>query len=73
MRDGAHRDEVHARRGDPGKPLERHVPARLEEHAPGRPLHRAGEGRVVFCYFDNDEKGYAAQDALRLQEMISKS
>ncbi len=32
----------------------------------------AGQGREVFCYFDNDEAGYAAQDALRLQEMISK-
>jgi uncharacterized protein YecE (DUF72 family) len=29
-----------------------------------------GEGRDVFCYFDNDENGYAAQDALRLREML---
>jgi uncharacterized protein YecE (DUF72 family) len=29
-----------------------------------------GQGREVFCYFDNDEAGYAAQDALRLQEML---
>ena len=28
------------------------------------------EGREIFCYFDNDEAGYAAQDALRLQEML---
>lgn len=28
------------------------------------------QGREVFCYFDNDEAGYAAQDALRLQEML---
>ncbi len=28
------------------------------------------QGRDVFCYFDNDEAGYAAQDALRLQEML---
>ena len=27
-------------------------------------------GREVFCYFDNDEAGYAAQDALRLQNML---
>jgi uncharacterized protein YecE (DUF72 family) len=26
----------------------------------------------IYCYFDNDEAGYAALDALRLQEMISK-
>ncbi|MFO7783877.1 MAG: DUF72 domain-containing protein [Thermodesulfobacteriota bacterium] len=28
------------------------------------------QGRDVFCYFDNDEAGYAAQDALRLQKML---
>jgi len=31
----------------------------------------AGQGRDVYCYFDNDEAGYAAQDALRLQGMLS--
>lgn len=30
----------------------------------------AAQGREVFCYFDNDEAGYAAQDALRLQNML---
>ena len=25
----------------------------------------------IFCYFDNDQAGYAAQDAMKLQEMIS--
>jgi uncharacterized protein YecE (DUF72 family) len=28
------------------------------------------QGREIFCFFDNDEAGYAAQDALRLQEML---
>jgi uncharacterized protein YecE (DUF72 family) len=28
------------------------------------------EGLDVYCYFDNDEAGYAAQDALRLQQMM---
>jgi uncharacterized protein YecE (DUF72 family) len=31
----------------------------------------AGAGREVFCYFDNDEAGYAARDAQELQEMVS--
>lgn len=26
--------------------------------------------KAVYCYFDNDENGYAVQDALRLQSMI---
>jgi len=30
----------------------------------------AGEGRSVHCYFDNDEKGYAAENALRLKKML---
>lgn len=28
-------------------------------------------GREIFCYFDNDEAGYAPQNALKLQEMLS--
>ncbi|MBN1931355.1 MAG: DUF72 domain-containing protein [Desulfobacterales bacterium] len=28
--------------------------------------------KEVFCYFDNDEAGYAAQNALRLQAMMVK-
>ena len=28
------------------------------------------EGKEIFCYFDNDEKGYAAQNALKLQELL---
>jgi uncharacterized protein YecE (DUF72 family) len=30
----------------------------------------ARQGKSIFCYFDNDEAGYAAQDAVRLQEML---
>lgn len=28
------------------------------------------QGKEVYCYFDNDQAGYAAQDALRLQKMV---
>jgi len=31
----------------------------------------AAEGRTVHCYFDNDQAGYAAQDALRLKAMLA--
>ena len=30
----------------------------------------AAQGMAVFCYFDNDEAGYAALNALELQEML---
>jgi uncharacterized protein YecE (DUF72 family) len=31
----------------------------------------ADEGKEIFCYFDNDEKGYATQNALKLQELVA--
>lgn len=30
----------------------------------------AAQGRLVYCYFDNDQGGYAALNALQMQEMI---
>jgi uncharacterized protein YecE (DUF72 family) len=30
----------------------------------------AEQGKEVFCYFDNDERGYAAQNALKLKELL---
>jgi uncharacterized protein YecE (DUF72 family) len=32
----------------------------------------AAQGKEVFCYFDNDEAGYAALNALALQETLAK-
>jgi uncharacterized protein YecE (DUF72 family) len=31
------------------------------------------QGKEVYCYFDNDEAGYAAQDAMHLKQMISSN
>jgi uncharacterized protein YecE (DUF72 family) len=31
----------------------------------------ARDGKDVYCYFDNDDSGYAVQNALELQEMLS--
>lgn len=30
------------------------------------------QGKAVYCYFDNDQAGYAARNALKLQEMVTK-
>lgn len=30
------------------------------------------EGKEIYCYFDNDEQGYAPLDAMRLQEMVAR-
>jgi uncharacterized protein YecE (DUF72 family) len=32
----------------------------------------SGQGLSIYCYFDNDEAGYAAQNASRLQAMLHK-
>ncbi len=33
----------------------------------------AGQKKEVFCYFDNDEAGYAAQNAFTLQGMVDRA
>lgn len=30
------------------------------------------QGKKIFCYFDNDQEGYAAQDALKLKKIIQE-
>ncbi len=32
----------------------------------------SSEGKDVYCYFDNDQKGYAAKNALKLKQMTEK-
>jgi uncharacterized protein YecE (DUF72 family) len=32
----------------------------------------SSRGKEIFCYFDNDQAGYAAQDALKLKEMLDE-
>lgn len=38
----------------------------------GRISKWRNEGKEIYCYFDNDEAGYAPQDAMKLQEMVAK-
>ncbi|MEX1314019.1 MAG: DUF72 domain-containing protein [Desulfotignum sp.] len=32
----------------------------------------AGQGKKVYCYFDNDQHGYAAKNALAVKHMTDK-
>lgn len=32
----------------------------------------ARRGKEVFCFFDNDQRGYAALDAMRLADMLQQ-
>ncbi|MEW5756083.1 MAG: DUF72 domain-containing protein [Pseudomonadota bacterium] len=31
----------------------------------------AAEGRAIYCYFDNDQAGYAVQNALQLRGLLA--
>ena len=64
-------DLVYIRLHGPGGPYQGHY----DNHALDKWADAIGrwrhEGHEVYCYFDNDEAGYAVQDAIRLQEKIS--
>jgi uncharacterized protein YecE (DUF72 family) len=63
-------DFVYVRLHGPGGPYRGDYDAQaLAGWAGGFHTWRA-QGRDVYCYFDNDEAGYAARDALRLAEMV---
>ena len=32
----------------------------------------SNEGRIVYCYFDNDDSGYAAYNAIELNEILNR-
>jgi uncharacterized protein YecE (DUF72 family) len=63
-------DFVYIRLHGPGGPYQgRYDPRTLTAWA-GTIAAWSRQGREVFCYFDNDEAGYAAQNALQLQDML---
>jgi uncharacterized protein YecE (DUF72 family) len=65
-------DFVYLRLHGPGGPYQGQYSAKVLKAWARRLTAWAGQGQEVFCYFDNDEAGYAAQDARRLQEMIDR-
>lgn len=65
-------DFVYVRLHGPGGPYQGEYSASTLAGWVGAFSTWTGEGREVFCYFDNDEKGYAPQNALKLQGMLTK-
>ncbi len=63
-------DIVYIRLHGPGKAYQGHYDARVLRKWAKKCLAWSQEGKEVYCYFDNDEKGYAAKDALQLQSMV---
>lgn len=65
-------DFAYVRLHGPGSAYQGSYDGRTLDGWARRFLHWRDRGITVFCYFDNDQKGYAALDALRLTEMIRR-
>jgi len=66
-------DFVYIRLHGPGKPYRGQYGTRVLAGWAGALSTWSRQGREIYCYFDNDEAGYAAKDALRLKAMMGKS
>jgi uncharacterized protein YecE (DUF72 family) len=65
-------DFVYIRLHGPGGPYQGQYDDKTLAGWAGAMAAWSRQGREVFCYFDNDEAGYAAQDAARLQNLLRK-
>jgi uncharacterized protein YecE (DUF72 family) len=65
-------DFVYIRLHGPGGPYQGQYDDKTLAGWAGAMAAWSREGREVFCYLDNDEAGYAAQDAARLQDLLWK-
>ncbi len=61
---------VYIRLHGPGGPYQGHYDDRTLTAWAGAIAAWSQQGREVFCYFDNDEAGYAARNAWQLQDML---
>jgi len=65
-------DFVYLRLHGPGGPYQGSYDGRTLFGWARRIADWSAAGKDVYCYFDNDEKGYAPSDALRLKEMVER-
>lgn len=63
-------DLVYIRLHGPGKAYQGQYGTRVLARWAAQCLSWSKEGKDVYLYFDNDEKGYAAQDALALKRLV---
>jgi len=61
---------VYLRLHGPGRPYQGRYDGRTLRGWARRCASWRREGRDVYCYFDNDQRGYAAIDAQRLRRMV---
>lgn len=65
-------DFVYVRLHGPGGPYQGNYDSRTLAGWAGAFSTWSAQGRSIYCYFDNDEKGYAADNAKALQSMLHK-
>jgi uncharacterized protein YecE (DUF72 family) len=65
-------DFVYIRLHGPDDPYRGQYDARVLRKWASKCTAWSRSGHDVYCYFDNDEKGYASQDALRLQNLVEE-
>ena len=63
---------IYIRLHGPGRPYQGRYEIMVLEEWAGDLSAWAKEGKEIYCYFDNDEAGYAAQDALRLKTIVER-
>jgi uncharacterized protein YecE (DUF72 family) len=66
-------DFVYIRLHGPDGPYRGQYPTRTLAGWAGAISTWSGQGKDIYCYFDNDEAGYAPLDALRLRDMLDDS
>lgn len=65
-------DFVYIRLHGPGRAYQGQYPSQVLADWAGALSTWSAQEKEIFCYFDNDEAGCAAQDAARLQDMLLK-
>jgi uncharacterized protein YecE (DUF72 family) len=65
-------DVIYIRLHGPGDAYEGSYPTRTLNKWAKHIFDWIEDGKAVYCYFDNDQAGYATKNALKLQEIVKK-
>lgn len=65
-------EHVYVRLHGPGRAYQGQYDSRALSGWAGAFSAWSRQGKEIYCYFDNDEAGYAPQDAMRLKSMIEQ-
>lgn len=65
-------DFIYIRLHGPEDAYQGHYPKKVLSHWAKKCLSWARNRKDVYCYFDNDEKAYASQDAVALRNLVQR-